>query len=677
MRILEVALDGAPDPIELHPGITVVAGLDPAARRAFVEAVAELSSGKTPSGALVTIESLDIVMPADETSIAALGLGSDLDVVLSPHQLPSGRPDHSGGEPDPEHDLNAAIYDRQREEELEQAVEDARRRLTDARAVDPMQAPEVTAARRIAEEARAAVTTAQAEAERAAAIVDTLGPTAEPVDSEAAKRALDDAEAALAELEGAEPRPPDPLDDPDQDPHQLGHRGGADNVDGVVDGVVDEVVDEVVGAVERLRAAVGAPFEPVDRDGPIDDDPRVVAATNVLEEARTGLRAAERDAEPLHLDPTDVEALEQAYAAVEDSEERVARRVAGPGSKRRLKAAEQDLRTVLDRLGLPSYSAYLMRSSSMNVSAAARDDLRAASARAAEAEGRLEGIIEVVRAERLAASTQSTDEARARHDVAVADARDALVSLLDGRVELASGSDSALALAAATLWINQQREAEKEAAAKIAEWNRLTAAHQSLHDVWRRDMESAARRVLDARRALEAATRHASAQSQHLSGANEAHEESRRAADSLDAASAALSSANQELRAAESAAESAAVEAIAAREVELREMEVALARATGAPMPRHTNGLGSLDPDDLEVYVLARMAAQRSVGRAGSLPFVVDGAFDGLSDETTEPARGLVERMAASVQTVILSDDEALVDWAERLGVGRALAIRV
>jgi len=127
---------------------------------------------------------------------------------------------------------------------------------------------------------------------------------------------------------------------------------------------------------------------------------------------------------------------------------------------------------------------------------------------------------------------------------------------------------------------------------------------------------------------------------------------------------------SEELTAATAAHEQAAarVEQLERSEVERR----AAAERAAAPAPLPTRApevdISEVDVDELEVYLLARLVAQRSVGQAGSLPFVIDDAFAGLPVETTEKAIGVLERFTPVFQLVYLSDDPEIEAWARLFG---------
>lgn len=78
---------------------------------------------------------------------------------------------------------------------------------------------------------------------------------------------------------------------------------------------------------------------------------------------------------------------------------------------------------------------------------------------------------------------------------------------------------------------------------------------------------------------------------------------------------------------------------------------------------------------ELEWYILARIAAQRSVSLAGSLPLVIDDAFAGLPAEDVVHVLERLEPMTDTVQVIVVSDDEAVASWAAEAGPSRAAVV--
>jgi hypothetical protein len=101
--------------------------------------------------------------------------------------------------------------------------------------------------------------------------------------------------------------------------------------------------------------------------------------------------------------------------------------------------------------------------------------------------------------------------------------------------------------------------------------------------------------------------------------------------------------------------------------------EVAGGTAEGSPADEVVPPRAS---EELEWYLLARLAAQRSVSLAGSLPLLVDDALRDLAPADVEHVLGRLERMAAAVQVIVVSDDPAAATWAGMAGADRAAVVR-
>ena len=114
----------------------------------------------------------------------------------------------------------------------------------------------------------------------------------------------------------------------------------------------------------------------------------VVAERRVLE-ARAEVEQSARAANPARLDQHDRAALEAAHDAVLDADERAGRRLGGASARKRLDEARAAERVVLDRLGLDSYSDFLLRSSMGPTDPSAELRLEIARTELMEAEGAL------------------------------------------------------------------------------------------------------------------------------------------------------------------------------------------------------------------------------------------------------------------------------------------------
>jgi len=122
------------------------------------------------------------------------------------------------------------------------------------------------------------------------------------------------------------------------------------------------------------------------------------------------------------------------------------------------------------------------------------------------------------------------------------------------------------------------------------------------------------------------------------------------------------------------AAVALAERAVATARGELAEVDTLLERATSdnGDAPAATTVAAV---QDLEWFLLSRLASQRSLSYAGSLPFVLDDALRGVRGKGLDHLLGRLERISSAVQVVILSDDDEIGAWAESIGPDRAVAL--
>jgi len=131
-----------------------------------------------------------------------------------------------------------------------------------------------------------------------------------------------------------------------------------------------------------------------------------------------------------------------------------------------------------------------------------------------------------------------------------------------------------------------------------------------------------------------------------------------------------LEAAVHDARASVDAANDAVAEArhsLAAVEHELEELDARGADGTV------TSSAGAVE--EIEWYLLSRIASQRAVSFAGSLPFVLDHALTGLEGDALTHVLGRLERMSSAVQVIVLSDDVEVAAWADAIGVERAATL--
>ena len=242
------------------------------------------------------------------------------------------------------------------------------------------------------------------------------------------------------------------------------------------------------------------------------------------------------------------------------------------------------------------------------------------------------------RAERLAAARERRAAAEERHRAHLAVER-----------EIATIAEE-LAVAVSLERATQEAAADADAAVAAAEWAEADA-------VAARDAADAARRRAEEaeREAVEALDEQPDGEAQVADG---------------------LSDALVDAEAAHAAAVARAAETAAV----LAQLDAERQAAEGATLADDDRSPEEPPPprlsEEVEWYLLARLAAQRSVSLAGSLPLLLDDALADLSPDDVEHVLGRLERMAAAVQVIVVSDDPAAALWADLAGADRAAVVR-
>ena len=80
-------------------------------------------------------------------------------------------------------------------------------------------------------------------------------------------------------------------------------------------------------------------------------------------------------------------------------------------------------------------------------------------------------------------------------------------------------------------------------------------------------------------------------------------------------------------------------------------------------------------PEAVEFFLLARLAALRTVSFAGSVPLIIDDALTGKPQAEVEQLLHKLERMSESVQIIYLSDDATVTGWADNVGFEHAAVV--
>jgi hypothetical protein len=312
---MKVAELRAPDgrALRLHPRLAFIEA-DESTRASLVTALRNaMRPGGAPAG---YVEVHGLLLDLDRETLRLLDLDPAPELVLAASDIPveafgpAGRRKRAADD----------VANKQRE------LVDARRQQVQG-ALDVVNAVQGALRIATAERDQAAAALASSDRQFADAIASR----------EAAERAVD----ALADAVDDEPltsiavaRAPEPLDDDVVD----AELGDDEAVDDAFE--VDPWADQRVERLEECRSA----------------EQRVVAA-------RAEVEHAARAANPARLSQQDRDELDAAHEAALDADDRASRRFGGAGARKKLDDARAAERVVLDRLGLDSYSDFLLRSS--------------------------------------------------------------------------------------------------------------------------------------------------------------------------------------------------------------------------------------------------------------------------------------------------------------------------
>ena len=717
MRLLRLQGPDAGPTLDLHPYVTVVSGLSGPARDQVIAALSALPSGTEP-GMNGLVEAHGVLLDLDAATLELLDFDSDLDVVVRAADL-----DQLDGEPaltvladqpvasaalataqQTARDARAA-YDILREalDELrasyEQAVRDhatlaatlasvrqapaastgakgTRNKAADAAAESeptPRQATALLEPGEVSPETEAELVSAVARVERVRCARDEVAAALEPlVDIDPTP-----VEAALASVHAA------PAATPVPDPEAIS--------------LADELraADEAVDAYDRRREAEGRGPE---------------AARRRLDEAQGRLRDLEAALKPRTFDPADIAALEEAHEAVQAAEQKVsAARLSSKGLKKKLDEAVAIEEEILGRLGFATYTAFVMSTTSPSISPDQRARVEAAQVELVEAEAAF-----------AEASTQAEldPERIALVNGAVA-VREAAMEYVAGHRRPGAPEEPDLGRALRSLTVMPEG-AGAEARAAI---DGVRSALETV-GVDFGDLELSPQDIVDVATVW-------------ISDMVEAAEERDRLLGQLDAAEAEVARAESDLAALETSAQrvppsvdeaaavdepdgsdptdldddveedidlealEAQVEEAAGREAELEERvdaqaallefasdgadaaEARLAALEGPDFDDEIPAEGLPDApseaagvERYEWYLLARLASQRSVSYAGSVPLVIDEALLAFGDDDVDHLLGRLEKMADAVQVVYMSDDPRVWEWADRAGLDRAAVVQ-
>lgn len=690
MRLLQLNPDGTEESaLEFHPNVTVVNGLGVGGRDVVIRAVAAIARGDDPGiGGLV--ESHGVLLDLTQATLSLLGVQTDLEVLLSPTDVPhsdAGRTASTTPRLTAEqflHSTPAGVHPVLDEARRGQA--DAAEALTMLQEVRERSQNEHQQAVWRLERAASAVDDAVRSLEATLAGLDIAAVADEMTPAEIAARRVElDAEiaqfrvdltrieAGLAELSAIDVRPIQVLLDAIANP--AGHEV-----------VPSERANELADEFVRLQSAVATLEQRLVVEG---RDP--ASANAQLEAARTALEQAERVMAKPDLSADDVTELEAAHAEVLEAERKASGRF--NRNKNALEGAMAKEQAILDRVGFPTWSAYVMGAGLLAIDPAAegrlekaRFDFEAAEAHWAQISSAIESdpehsaLLDQLEAVYLEAfdllGGQEPDDleaalrahTEAKRDVTTDELVDALVYQLE-LVGLDLGPSPSIDRTVVV------------AEAFLAETAGLTARVEELeaerHHV-RGALEEAEEELTslgdpdappdpDQRPpvTVEITAADVARLEEELNAATEGEADMR---ERLEGREALVDAATQM-----HAVATAKLMRIAA---ELAEQQPGAATATTDPgfeIPVDEMDDGSQEA--LEFYLLARLAGLRNVSFAGSVPLVIDDAFRDLPSDDLRSVLLKLEKMAEAVQVIYLTDDDAVTTWAIEVGFQRAAVV--
>lgn len=704
MRFNELRHGGdRPFVLDLHPRLTLLTGLGDDGRRWIAELLQRALRGELHDiGGTVDVHGVERQLT--DALVAELALPADLDIVVRPADLPGARtvvPEalqaHLARESDgdaetaPLPDLRAIANElAQASHALARAAENrAHTERLLAGSLDAL-APEATDVA----EAEARLADARRRRAEAAAALESVVRAAPGDDRHAAAAERARLQEQRARLESRRQSVMEAIDrlvaadvDPSAVAAALTRRRQWRPTDPQPVAEAIQLADEL-DAVDADLAAL--PDQPSPPPSLLADAERELAA------AKEAVAAADAALAARQVSPDDAARIDAVHADVLEAEDRAERRLASPVARKRVKDALHAEHTVLAALGFSSYSDYLLSTSTLIVDPAAPK-------RAGDAHRRLADA-EAVRDELTGGSLRVRREALEEHQVALLkQARDLLGALPDGGVDVATAlrelrvhddgpdaDDAALRNALQAAGVAASDALDGDALPDVAERFLADAAEQHVRRAALQaelstvvdDLESVNAQLStlapapdtttevdaaldDARAALTRAQEDEQRAHRAVVDARSTADEHRAAIQRIEALQADLAGA----RAAEqqTAAHVAHLEAVTA-EAEARHEARRRERQAAAERLDAVLDLTAVERVPTEVYLLARVAAQREVGQAGSLPLVVADATTGLSVETTQGVLDVVERFSGVVQFVLMSDDPDIEAWARSFG---------
>jgi len=675
MRLIQLQLDD--DALDLHPMMTVITGLDTAARARVIAAVSAIPQAGDPgTGGLV--ESQGVLFDLSVETLELLGLDAELDPVVRASDLPGGS--HGGGlmpRLTGEQFLAAAPEGRFPE------LDTARNRQRSSR--ETLSILRESAERTRREHADVAAKARRAEGALAAALGggsagDDLSIV--PVDRDELIERIAELEErqaridqGIAELTALDTRPTEVLLEAIRNPAP---------VELVPSDRATELADEFAGLQRQVD----------DLEQTMESEGRGTAgALQRLESARAELAASERSLQKPNLSPDDVTELEAAHAEVLDAESKMSG-IRKRGGQKRFDEAMAAEQRILDRVGFPTWSSYIMGAGLLGIDPLAEQRLDRAQTEVKAAEAHWATVAEGIESnpdlralldrledvyleafDLLGGDDEQEDLEQALRDLKVPKrevSTEELVDALAYQLELVGldlgpnpGIDRTLMAADAFLGEVQALSARvtelREERAGVDDG--LAEARHALEHA---DVASP---DIDLTDGSEGSVSESPPDIDTLTVERDmAVSDEVDYADSLEARLALVDAATQ-------------VEAVATSRLMRIAAELAEAQVTDAPPPGSDGAFdvhateADVGPESIEFYLLARLAAQRNVSYSGSVPMVLDDALLGLGAEQVHALLNKLERMSEAVQILYLSDEPAVAEWANSVGLTHAAVV--
>jgi hypothetical protein len=704
MRLIQLDPDGTEESaLDFHPAITIVAGLGPAGRERVVQAVRALPRAADP-GCPGLIEAHGVLLDLTEDNLKMLDLRSEIDVVVHADDIPqAGSPLARSAGSSARQSIEQFLSSTPKG--VHPQLDEARRAQRDAQEAKAVLREAADRSRRDQREAlarreQAAAALESARWARRAASGDEPDDDgdvrAAVVQSELAARRLD-LESAIKELDARLDRIDRALDELfsiDTRPVQVlldALRNPAP-----VEYVPSDRAQELASEFVRLQDAVAGLEARLEQEGR-----GPASAMQRLEDARVELQAAEQGMAKPNLSPEDVAELEAVHEQVLEAERR-ATGAFGRRNRKRLDEALAREQAVLDRVGYPTWSAYIMGAGLLAIDPVAeqrleraRLEVEAAEANWAQITAAIEAhpehraLLDQLEAVYLEAfdlldGEEPDDLEQALRNLKVPKAEvttEELVDALAYQLELVGldlgetpGVDRSIVVAQAFLEETAgitDRIAELHTEREAAERERALAGAElaSLPDV----VPGPETDEVDGAELDESPIEPPEVSDEEIAELERqlalATEEEQDAVETVEAREALVDAATQ-------------VEAVASSRLSRIASELAEQAAVDNPssepaveVPPADDDLSEAGQEAIEFYLMSRLAAHRNLSFAGSVPILLDDALARPDPEETRQLLGKLERMAEAVQIIYLSDDRAASEWAVTTGFERVALV--